>query len=126
MHTNLMREDGGFNTHLKRCYLDTFGCFNLSDIESDEYLTQCYNRHQNQVSEYFRGREHQLLSLSVADEQSPKLLQNFLQTEQTITFKPLNIAGKVTAWNDIKHPNKVASTRNGKIDKSLGYNHKIL
>ena len=126
MHTNLMREDGGFNTHLKRCYLDTFGRFNLSDIESDEYLTQCYNRHQNQVSEYFRGREHQLLSLSVADEQSPKLLQNFLQTEQTITFKPLNIAGKVTAWNDIKHPNKVASTRNGKIDKSLGYNHKIL
>ena len=34
-------------------------------------------------------------------------------------FEPLNIAGKVTAWNMIKHPLKIASTHQGKIDKTL-------
>ena len=32
-------------------------------------------------------------------------------------FEKINIAGKVTAWNEIKHPLKIASTRGGKIDK---------
>ena len=27
MHTNLIRTDGGFNIHLKRCYLNTFKDF---------------------------------------------------------------------------------------------------
>ena len=34
-------------------------------------------------------------------------------------FEKMNIGGKVTAWNAIKHPLKVASTANGKIDKYL-------
>ena len=95
----------------------------LADLESDEYLTVCYNRHQQQVANYFKGREQQLLTLDVADPNSPQLLQQFLNTQQPINFKQLNIGGKVTAWNDIKHPDKVSSTRSGKIDKSLGYNH---
>ncbi len=126
MHTNLMRSDGGFNIHLKRCYLETFGQYSLADIRSDEYLTRCYSRHQQKIAQYFKGREQQLLTLDVANLQSPNLLQQFLKTEQSISFKQLNIGGKVTAWNDIRHPNKIASTRNGKIDKFLGYNHKIL
>jgi len=123
MHTNLMRPDGGFNIHLKRCYLDVFGHYSLAELESDEYLTACYQRHQHQVANYFKGREQQLLTLDVADTNSPQLLQQFLNTQQPINFKQLNIGGKVTAWNDIKHPDKVSSTRSGKIDKSLGYNH---
>jgi len=126
MHTNLMREDGGFNSHLKRCYLEVFGHYTLADIESDEYLIACYKRHQQQVQNYFSDKKQQLLTLDVSDEHSPDALKAFLETEQPIVFKQLNMAGKVTAWNDIKHPDKIASTRNGKIDKSLGYNHKIL
>jgi len=34
-------------------------------------------------------------------------------------FEKMNIGGKVTAWNNIKHPLKVASTANGKIDKVI-------
>jgi hypothetical protein len=29
----------------------------------------------------------------------------------------LNVNGKVTAWNDLKHPLKISSTRMGKVDK---------
>ncbi|MEZ7187422.1 sulfotransferase family protein [Pseudoalteromonas sp. DY56-GL22] len=123
MHTNLMRPDGGFNSHLKRCYFDVFGQYSLAELESDEYLTACYQRHQQQVADYFKGREQQLLTLDVADSNSPQLLQQFLNTQQPISFKQLNMGGKVTAWNDIKHPDQVSSTRSGKIDKSLGYNH---
>jgi|TARA_B100002049_G_scaffold170822_1_gene128931 hypothetical protein len=126
MHTNLMRSDGGFNTHLKRCYFETFGKYSLADIQSDEYLINCYEQHQQRVSNFFKDKKANLLTLNVAQPHSAKALQTFLGTDADIQFEQLNMGGKVTAWNDIKHPDKIASTRNGKIDKSLGYNHKIL
>ena len=36
-------------------------------------------------------------------------------------FEKMNMGGKVTAWNDIKHPLKVESTAKGRIDKLLPY-----
>ena len=85
MHTNLMRPDGGFNSHLKRCYFDVFGQYSLAELESDEYLTACYQRHQQQVADYFKRRTNQLLTLNVADSNSPQLLQQFLNTQQPIS-----------------------------------------
>lgn len=126
MHTNLMRTDGGFNNHIKRCYLSIFENLNLDNINSDTYLTDCYYKHQDTVANYFKARSSDLLSIDIAKVDSGDKLQVFINNEQPINFKKMNVAGKVTAWNDLKHSCKIASTRNGKIDKSLGYDHKIL
>lgn len=126
MYTNLVRHDGGFNSHIKRCYLSTFDSLSIDNINSDMYLNQCYDKHQQTVACYFKNRNQDLLNIDISKPDSTARLQTFINHEQPISFKKMNIAGKVTAWNDLKHPNKIASTRNGKIDKSLGYDHKIL
>lgn len=128
MANNLLRTDGGFNPIIKRCFTQVFSPFTLDNIQSDAFLTQCYLSHQAQVLDYFKNRQQDLLRLNIAEANSYQQLLNFLQLNQLTTkstkagFTPINIAGKVTAWNNIKHPLKISSTRSGKIDK-LNYQH---
>lgn len=121
MYENLMREDGGFNPYLKRCYQHIFSPLNLDNIASDEFLKNCYQRHQAQVFAHFEGRGQQLLSLNVTEADGYQKLARFLNVDvcASKTFEVINKGGKVTAWNKIKHPLKVESTRNGRIDNSL-------
>ena len=117
MHTNLMREDGGFNPHIKRCYLHTFGSFSINELHNDAYLQQCYEQHKSAAHNYFAKRAADFLSIDIAHPNSFNQLCDFLQLQTELTkFEKMNIGGKVTAWNAIKHPLKVASTANGKID----------
>jgi len=123
MYHNLQRTDGGFNIHLKRCYNDVFKPLTRENIDNDEFLIQCYNRHKQQAIEYFEHRPSDCLFIDVAQPSSFKSLLDFVsikpQDTNINTFEQINMAGKVTAWNDIKHPLKIASTNNGKIDKNL-------
>lgn len=121
MYENLMRDDGGFNPYLKRCYQHVFSPLSLDNIASDEFLTHCYQRHQTQVFTHFEGKEQQLLSLDVTEADGYQKLARFLNVDVCVdkTFEVINKGGKVTAWNKIKHPLKVESTRNGRIDNSL-------
>ncbi|BDF94327.1 MULTISPECIES: sulfotransferase family protein [Pseudoalteromonas] len=120
MHKNLTREDGGFNPHIKRCYLNTFGDFSSHDLETDDYLQRCYDEHKDTAQRYFSNRPEDFLSIDIADKHSFAALCAFLQIGTTLTqFEKMNIGGKVTAWNAIKHPLKISSTANGKIDKQL-------
>lgn len=123
MAGNLLRTDGGFNPIIKRCFSQTFAPFTPDNIQTDDFLTQCYLSHQSQVLSYFKHKQHHLLRLNIAKPDSYQQLLHFLQQHQlpaespATGFTAINIAGKVTAWNQIKHPLKVASTRSGKIDK---------
>lgn len=138
MFTNLHRQDGGFNPIIKRCFLNVFSPLTEENIASDEFLISCYERHQAGIQSYFSGREHDLITINVAQSDSYNELESFLRLnfptvmggEKTACdtndtngksvlsgFKPINIGGKVTAWNKIKHPLKVASTNNGKVDR---------
>lgn len=123
MYINLSRKDGGFNPHIKRCYNDVFDPLTRGNIEDDNFLINCYKRHLNEVANYFKDRESDLLRINVADKGSYSHLMEFLnvpmQHQNNNGFKKINIAGKVTAWNDIKHDNKIPSTNQGKIDKTL-------
>lgn len=122
MHTNLTRPDGGFNIHIKRCYLNTFIDFSLENIQSDSYLAQCYNSHYKQAADYFKNREHDFLAIDIAKPNSINALKHFLSINSDLTdFEKMNMGGKVTAWNDIKHPLKIESTAKGRIDKFLPY-----
>ncbi|WP_281560015.1 sulfotransferase [Thalassomonas sp. RHCl1] len=121
MYVNLQRSDGGFNPTLKRCYNRVFEPLTQENLDRDDFLLGCYQRHQQDIVEYFRGREQDLLTLDVAETESFSRLLAFLNIvpgediEQG--FDRINIGGKVTAWNKIRHPLKVEATQAGKIDK---------
>ncbi|MDG1733009.1 MAG: sulfotransferase [Thalassotalea sp.] len=120
MHTNVTRGDGGFNPHIKRCFVETFSPFTLENISSDDFLTQCYQTHQKNVEQYFQGREDVLLSIDVSKNDSYQRLADFVQAEKADgQFKRINVGGKVRAWKDITNSLKVESTKNGRIDKTI-------
>lgn len=123
MMVNLQREDGGFNPHLKRCYNAVFSPLTSQNIEQDDFLIDCYQRHQKGIATYFQNREHDLLTIDVSDEQSYARLLDFLGDKHHSTnndgFKIINIGGKVKAWQAIHNKLKVESTNKGKIDKVL-------
>lgn len=123
MIVNLQRSDGGFNPHLKRCYSEVFSPLTVGNIEQDEFLLSCYQRHQQGVFDYFSQRDQDLLTIDVSDEHSYQALLNFLNVEQLDEnkkgFKPINIGGKVKAWQSINNKLKIESTNKGKIDKVL-------
>ena len=123
MMVNLQRNDGGFNPHLKRCYSEVFSPLTADNIEQDEFLLSCYQRHQQGVFDYFNQRKKDLLTLDVNDENSYQALLTFLNVEQLDEnkkgFKPINIGGKVKAWQAINNKLKIESTNKGKIDKIL-------
>ncbi len=123
MIVNLQRDDGGFNPHLKRCYSEVFSPLTADNIEQDEFLLGCYQRHQQGVFDYFRQREQDLLTLDVSNEHSYQVFLTFLNAEQLDEnkrdFKKINIGGKVKAWQAINNKLKIESTNKGKIDKVL-------
>lgn len=123
MMVNLQRSDGGFNPHLKRCYNEIFSPLTADNIEQDQFLLGCYQRHQQGVFDYFSERKQDLLTFDVTDENSYQALLSFLNVEQLDEnkrgFKPINIGGKVKAWQAINNKLKIESTNKGKIDKTL-------
>jgi len=123
MIVNLQRSDGGFNPHLKRCYNDIFSPLTAENIAQDDFLLQCYQRHQQGVFDYFYERAADLLTLDVAEENSYQLLLAFLNISsehgRSSGFEKINIGGKVKAWQDINNVLKIESTNKGRIDKIL-------
>ncbi|REL32553.1 sulfotransferase family protein [Thalassotalea euphylliae] len=123
MFHNLQREDGGFNPHLKRCFNQVFAPLTQENIASDEFLQACYANHQQGVTHYFANRPQDLLTLDIAAPDSFAKLIAFLglPSDTQGEFPLINMKGKVTAWNKITHPLKIASTRNGRIDSQLAH-----
>ena len=123
MLVNLQRTDGGFNPHIKRCYSETFSPLTEDNINSDEFLLDCYTRHQQGITEHFQDRPQDLLTIDVGDEGSYLAMLSFLNIEKEKAreggFKQINIGGKVRAWQHLNNPLKVESTNKGRIDKVL-------
>ena len=123
MIVNLQRSDGGFNPHLKRCYNEIFSPLTADNIAQDDFLSECYQRHQQGVLTYFKDRKDDLLTIDVSEPQSYQQLLSFLSVEQcqgrSNGFEKINIGGKVNAWQDINNVLKIESTNKGRIDKVL-------
>ena len=124
MYVNLTRDDGGFNPHIKRCYQTIFAPFTLENINNDNFLSECYLSHREGIVRFFESGEEnakpRLLTIDIAKENSMKQLAQFLDLPLIDkAFSHLNIGGKVTAWKDIKHPLKIESTNNGRVDKHI-------
>ena len=123
MMVNLQRVDGGFNPHLKRCYNNVFFPLTPENIEQDDFLSACYQRHQQGIYQYFKHREQDLLTIDVSHDDSYLKLLSFLDIAHDKArpdgFKVINIGGKVRAWQGLNHVLKVESTNKGRIDKKL-------
>ena len=123
MIVNLQRSDGGFNPHLKRCYNDAFSPLTTENIAQDDFLLQCYQRHQAGIFDYFQNRKADLLTIDVSESTSYQQLLAFVniacEQGRASGFEKINIGGKVKAWQDINNVLKVESTHKGRIDKIL-------
>jgi len=113
MHSNLS-PSGHFNPIIKRCFNETFGLLTHNEPLSTSHLTHCHQQHQQQVFDYFAGRDD-LLRLDISQAGSLTGLLNFMgkTTDQPLDFPHLNGGNKVSAWRNIKHPNKVNSSASG-------------
>lgn len=123
MIVNLQRTDGGFNPHLKRCYNEVFHPLTDVNIAQNDFLLQCYQRHQTGILSYFQERNGDLLTIDVSDQSSYHQLLAFLdiapEKARACGFERINIGGKVKAWQDINNILKIESTNKGRIDKVL-------
>ena len=116
MADRLLIEHGGFFPSLKRCYGDVFAPLNRQTMQSDEHLTQCYLRHQENVNSFFQTITNPSLVINLSHENSYAQFCDFVGKSPLCGFDKLNVNGKVTAWKQIKSPLKLDSTRHGKAD----------
>jgi hypothetical protein len=120
MYNNVVRDDGGFNPIIKRCYGEIFSPFTLENINSDDFLMACYNKHKAAVTQFFEENDYPVLFIDISKPGDYQKMLSFLnkgnhQNEHTDSgFPVLNQGGKVTAWKDLKHPHKIDSTKNGR------------
>ena len=74
--------------------------------------------------DYFEDRDDDLLMLDLTETDSYQKLLSFCSLSKSDIavsnnkFEKLNVGSKVTAWKDIKHPLKVESTKNGRVELS--------
>ncbi len=109
MYRNVTRTDGGFNPTLKRCYQNVFNPLTLENINSDEFIANIYVNHQQRVEHCFNNNPQRFLTINIAKDESYTRLLDFLKIPSTGStgFERVNVGGKITYWNSIKHPNKV-------------------
>ena len=108
-------ESGGhFNPVIERCFNETFQLWTCEKPLETKHLTQCYKQHKQTIFEYFDGR-NDLLHLDVSQSGSLEALLLFLgrPAHKNAELPHLNANRMITAWRDIKHPNKVNSNAIG-------------
>lgn len=120
MYNNVVRDNGGFNPIIKRCYTTIFSPFTVENINSDDFLLSCYNKHLTATTEFFKQQNCPVLFIDISKKDNYQRLLSFLNKDNIdeklsgLSFPVLNQGGKVTAWKDLKHPNKIESTKNGR------------
>lgn len=107
-------KSGYLNPVLKRCINTTFSLANTTDPLSSQHLEACYLTHQQEVYQYFSGRDD-FLTIDVSQNESLKKLLAFLDitTEGAGELPRLNIGKQVDGWKEYKHPNKINSLSAG-------------
>lgn len=116
--------DGVMNPILLRCYRETFGPLNENVIADDDYLLDCYYRHQRAFYNYLETQNETCLSIDVAAECSLQTLAEYLSLEVDggQKFPVLNGQGKITSWKDVRHPLKIDSNASG-VDRRQYYQY---
>lgn len=111
---------GYLNSVLKRSFHQTFALSTTADPISSEHLAEVFHKHQQEIVNYFAGRDN-LLSLDISQKHSLSCLLRFLgiHTEGTEEFPHLNLGKQVDNWKQLKHPNKINALSAGKDQKKF-------
>ncbi len=111
---NNLGPEGRFHPVMKRCFNTTFELQTTTEPLTTEHLTHCYQQHQQQVFDYFLGRDD-WVNIDVSQADSFTKLLAFLgkKNPNNTHFPHLNADRMVTGWKDIKHPNKINSNAVG-------------
>jgi hypothetical protein len=96
------------NPILKRSFGHTFGLNDVEDPLEETHLITCYQRHEQEVIDYFHGRDN-ILSIDINHTDSLSQLLSFLSLQYSgdEQFPHLNIGKLVDNWKDIKHIHKI-------------------
>lgn len=104
---NHRQNDKHLHPVIQRCFDTCFGILSTENPLDKQHLVQCYQTHQQQIKEHFAHR-NDLLSIDISHQNSLNQLLNFLgKPGENKVFPQLNTGRMITAWKDIKHPNKV-------------------
>lgn len=108
MLPQLHPKSGYLNAVLKRCINQTFAPLTSAAPLSSEHLQYCYRKHQQEVMDYFAGRED-FLMLDISQTGSLKKLLQFIGLNDAAAgeFPHLNSGRQVDKWQQLKHPNKI-------------------
>ena len=114
MLPQLEPKTGYLNPELKRSFEQVFSLSSIIEPVSKQHLTECYQKHQTTVFDYFADRED-FLSIDLSYHDSLNRLRKFLNIadDSLAKFPHLNIGKQVDAWKNLKHPNKVNSNSAG-------------
>jgi hypothetical protein len=117
MAPNLDTKKGTFHPVLKRSFVETFTTSRAHLLTRSE-LTACYLKHQQNVLDYFEGREA-FISINLSDANSLPNLFTFLGIPfvKGELFPHLNKGTQVANWKKYKHPNKINSLSSGKTHR---------
>ncbi len=125
--TPYLTPESHFNPIIKRCYSQTFQLKDTADPLDESHLTHCYQQHQHAVKTYFSGRDD-LISIDVSQPNGLTELLRFLGQHGAadLSFPRVNTGRMVTAWKDIKHPNKISSNEFGPQRRKFFAYHQLL
>ncbi len=113
MHVNL-KPEGHFNPIIKRCFESTFASSTAPNPLCPTHLSACYANHKKQVMNYFSKR-NDMLQISVKQSDGLSQFLSFIgkPSNKKLPFPHINTGNSVTAWRNIKHPNKANSSASG-------------
>ena len=140
MLVHLDKDKGRFHPVMKRSFNHCFDIWQVDDVFDDSHLTACYLRHQQQVLDYFTGRDDFIaLDISVTGNfaallqfiglpkpnttEFPQLNFPQLSTLQ-LSFPQLNMGRNVASWDEYKHPNKISANASGP-DKRKFFDYRL-
>jgi hypothetical protein len=114
---------------LKRSMKQSFALETYASPLQEDHLIHCYQRHQQQVNEYFTHRDD-LLELDISQAGSLRRLIDFLGMEGKSNttaddFPHLNIGKQVDSWKAFKHPNKINALSAG-VDHKKFFDYTLL
>jgi hypothetical protein len=114
MLPELTPKTGYLNPVLKRSINNIFGPLTATDPLSQQYLSTCYLKHQQEVFNYFLSR-NDFLKIDLSHDDSLTRLLQFLDisTANAGKFPRLNVGRVVDNWKECKHPNKINSLSAG-------------
>ncbi|GGP66100.1 hypothetical protein GCM10009409_34250 [Shewanella saliphila] len=143
MMVHLDKDNGRFHPVMKRSFNHCFDIWQVEDVADEAHLTACYQRHQQQVFNYFAGRDD-FIALDISVDGSLTALMAFIglsdaqgiHSQQSLSqlhsqpsfpklnFPQLNMGRNVASWDEYKHPNKISANASGP-DKRKFFDYRL-